>query len=66
LEVSGIDAPPINITTHLTYDATSYEVDQIKKQFLETHDHPQKERLLREIDERAAEWDRLNGSNNGE
>jgi len=63
LELSGFGAPPINITTHLTYDATSYKVDQIEKQFLLEHDHPQKERLLREIETRQSEWDRRNGEN---
>jgi hypothetical protein len=63
LEVSGLGAPPVNITTHLTYDATSYKVDQIEKQFLLEHDHPQKERLLREIETRQSEWDRRNGEN---
>ena len=59
---SAAFAPPVNNTTHLTYDATSYKVDQIEKQFLLEHDHPQKERLLREIDA-AIQWDRRNGEN---
>jgi hypothetical protein len=57
---------PVNIVVALTYDERSRRVDDIKKQFLETHDHTQKERLLCEINERTAEWDRRNGVNGGE
>ena len=63
LNIAGIGASPVNIVTHLTYDAMSYKVDQIQKEFLLEHEHTQKERLLAEIDQRAAEWERLNGSN---
>jgi hypothetical protein len=61
--VGGPGTGAANTVVALSYDETSRRVDDIKKQFLLEHDHPQRERLLAEIDQRTAEWDRRNGEN---
>jgi hypothetical protein len=62
LEVSGIGAPSVNITAHLTYDRQSYEADKITRAFMEANpSYPQAQRALNEIAQREREWQARNG-----
>ena len=56
----GAAAQPLNIAVVLNRDALSDRADDETRRFLAAHDHPQKERILRELEAKQATWRALN------